>query len=149
MKIITVVLTIVFIGGVLGYYNLPRHLAEQAEEANAQESEATDAPLLMELKMGAFLCANNRHQRDIHVTFELIGVIHPDQQFEISKLVHTVKKALVRQEVIRVIREASQEDLEDPELRKLKDQVAEAVNHALERKAIVEIVFNDYQMMRQ
>lgn len=149
MKIATIVLTVVIVGGVLGYYGLPRYLAEGTGEASAEESGAADEPQLMELKLGAFMCANNRHRRDIHVTFELVGVIHPDQQFEISKLVHSTKKALVRQEVIRVIREASQEDLEDPELRKLKDLIADAVNQALERKAVMEIVFNDYQMMRQ
>lgn len=150
MKSIVVVLLVGAVFGAVSYFMMPRAGGGAGGPGPAIVEEELPAlpPNMVEVKLGSYICTNNREGRDTHVTFDLVAVVQPDQEFELKEI-NKQKTARIREQVISVIRSANLEDLEDASLRRLKQQMVESLNKTIERKAIMEVIMGEFQLSRQ
>lgn len=83
------------------------------------------------------------------VTFELHAVVSGSQRDEFATLVNDTYKARVQQSVVKVIRMASMDELNDPQLDVLKRNLRTEINNVLPQRFVNEVIISEFRTMEQ
>ena len=78
----------------------------------------------------------------IHISFELSAVIASQAEFDRAKGIYHGR---MREAIEKVCRSASLEDLGDPHLSKIRQQIRDEVNKVLRASFIIEVVITDFK----
>jgi flagellar basal body-associated protein FliL len=153
MIIAAVVIAAMTLEGIVFLLLMPSHPKPAAGEVQAtDESAATETAVTTDTAEepfgDPFNCTNNQEEGNLHLRFKVAGVVKSNQQvaFRDTNAAH---KTRVRQAVEKVVRSASRDDLNDPNLSTLKRLIREEVNKILGKSFIIEAVIHDFSMIEQ
>ncbi len=82
-------------------------------------------------------------QRPISVTFDLYAVL-PDKKLEDFKASQTDYEQRIRDSVIAIIQFAETEQLLDPSLASLKEEVTSSINRVTKKRLVKDVVFSEF-----
>ncbi len=119
--------------------SVSQDVADPDEIAN---SDYTEEPI------NEFKCTNNQQESNLHLRFKVEAVVKKSERISFQEAVKD-RKARIRQTVEKIVRSASPEDLNDPNLSTLKRLIREEVNKVLEKSYVVEAVIHDFSMIEQ
>lgn len=119
-----------------------------AKKETAKEDLAPDQDAEEE-SIDSFNCTNSKTPGTVvHVSFKLVAVVQTRDKMNFSEA-NKKHRTRVRQSVERVVRNASEEDLHDPNLSTLKRLIREEVNKVLGKSWMSEVVITDFRTMEQ
>lgn len=97
-----------------------------------------------EVPIGKFSTTNSIAEPTsiIHISFELSAVIASGPEFDRAKDIYHGR---MREAIEKVCRSASLEDLSDPNLSKIRQQIRDEVNKVLRASFIIEVVITDFK----
>ena len=114
------------------------------EEGNASKIDT------VEVKVGDFNCTNSKATTGVvHVTFTVTATVADGQKVAFEQAVKNDHEARVRQAVLQVCRSSSLEELSDPRLSVIKQQIRAKVNSVLRKSYIIEVVIGDFRTTEQ
>ena len=119
--------------------------------SDGDPSEAVDPNDGVEVEIDKFNTTNSRARlgSTLHVSFSLIAIVKPNNQAAFTEAANQAHKARVREAVVKIVRSASMDNLNDPDLSVIKRQIREAVNKVLRNSYILEVVIDDFRQMEQ
>lgn len=125
-----------------------------AAEGHGEEGQAAanpEEPQAVEVMVDTFSTTNARAAPGtvIHVNFKLTAVVPSGQQMAFDHAANQEHNARVRQAVLKVCRNASLDDLNDPSLTSVRRQLREEINKVLRKSYVTEVVISDYKTMEQ
>lgn len=85
----------------------------------------------------------------VHLAFKLTAIVPNGQDVAFEHAANQTHKAQVRDSVIRVVRSARLEDLNDPALTTLKRQLREEINKVLKKSYVSEVAISEFKVMEQ
>lgn len=155
-----VLLVVVMAAEAAGFYLLIPPPAPAEKEGSTPSAMADEAAMVgqsrlesdtVEVPIGTFNCTNSRANPGAvnHVTFSLAAVVAADQAARLDRRVNKQHKARIRQAVIKVVRSANLEDLDDPNLSAIRRLIREEINKVLQQSMVNEIVISEFTRMEQ
>ena len=125
--------------------------ASLGTEAQAGGEEADDEQDIVEIEIDSFNVTNRKAIPDsvVHITFKLIAVVSVNNGDDFDQAANKTYKGRVRQAIVMVTRSSGIEDLDDPNLGRMKRLIREQVNKVLRKSYVIEIVISDFKTMEQ
>lgn len=122
---------------------------EQAEKTEEETDETQDETAEVAIG-GNFSCTNSKAAAGtvVHVDFKLHALVGSDSSVKFAAKL-TDHAARIRQAILKVVRSASLEELNDPNLSTMKRLIREEINKVLRKSFVLEIVISDYRTMEQ
>ena len=105
----------------------------------------------VEVEIDKFNTTNSRARlgATVHVSFSLIAIVKSNNQAAFTEAANQAHKARVREAVVKIVRSASMDNLNDPDLSVIKRQIREEVNKVLRNSYILDVVIDDFRQMEQ
>ena len=122
--------------------------ADAQTEDPAAKEEAITVDTAEEPVGDPFNCTNNQEEGNLHLRFKVSAVVKANEQIRFRDT-NAAHKTRVRQTIEKIVRRASREELNDPELSTLKRSIREEVNKILGKSFITEAVIHDFSMIEQ
>ena len=126
---------------------------DDADGKTGDQDEGTvDLASMTEVPVGdSFNCTNSVADPGsiVHVTFKLIAIVSKDQRQNFVEAANTNHKHRVRQEIVKVARSSSLEDLKDPNLGTMKRLIREEINKVLGTSYVNKVVISEFRIMLQ
>ena len=156
-KIVGIVLVVMLLEAVGMYFLLPApSVANEITNASVVSgeegsTESGDALATKEVNIDKFNTTNSIAAPGsvIHVSFTLVAIVSADNVTSFETVVSDEKKWRVQQVVIKVVRSASLEDLNDPNLGTIKRLIREEINKVLGKSYVSNVVIGGYRTMEQ
>ena len=82
----------------------------------------------------------------VHVNFDLVCAVAGPNQAAFSTAVNDAYKNRLRQVITEIVRSASLEELQDPDLNQLKRRIREDLNKTLQHSFVVEVIVPKIQV---
>jgi flagellar basal body-associated protein FliL len=122
-----------------------------AQSEDGHSAADPEEPQAVEVMVDTFSTTNARAAPGtvIHVNFKLTAVVPSGQQMAFDHAANQEHNARVRQAVLKVCRNASLDDLNDPSLTSIRRQLREEINKVLRKSYVTEVVISDYKTMEQ
>jgi len=108
-------------------------------------------PEAVEVLIDSFSMTNGRAApgATIHVTLKVTAVVPSAQQMAFEHAANQEHNARVRMAVDKVVRSASLDDLNDPNLTSVRRQIREEINKVLHKSYVTDVVISNYKTMEQ
>ena len=119
---------------------------DTAESAATKEDVAIGD--YAEEPIGEFKCTNNQEESIVHLRFKVDAVVKNSARVSFRDA-NNARKARVREVIEKIVRSASRDDLNDPNLSTLKRLIKVEVNKVLESTVVIEAVIHDFSMIEQ
>jgi hypothetical protein len=115
-----------------------------------QDRQKTDALNFLETDLGRFRITNKQTGGDtpLYVQFHLYGIMPKDREQKFSQLWPKFERRS-RDAIISLVQRCEVDQLCDPGLALLKEEVATAINQVLHQRLIVDVAFSDYSTDRE
>ncbi len=121
--------------------------AEKTAGTEASKDEISGGDFVEE-RIDEFKCTNNQEESNLHLRFKIDAVVKASEKVPFRDAI-TARKARIRQTVEKILRRASRDELNDPDLNTLKRLIREEVNKVLEKSYMTEAVIHDFSMIEQ
>jgi hypothetical protein len=121
--------------------------APEGAEAAAVQEEIPGGDFAEE-PIGEFKCTNNQEESIVHLRFKVDAVVKNSARVSFRDA-NNARKSRVREVIERILRSATREDLNDPNLSTLKRLIKVEVNKVLESTVVTEAVIHDFSMIEQ
>jgi len=115
-----------------------------------QDRQKADAHNFVETDLGRFRITNKHTglEDPLYVQFHLYGVVPKDREAKLSQLWPKFERR-TRDAVISLVQRCDIDQLCDPGLALLKEEVATAINQVLHQRLIIDVAFSDYSTDRE
>jgi flagellar basal body-associated protein FliL len=124
--------------------------AGAAADGTGDAAATPEAPTsdYAEEPIGEFKCTNNQEESMLHLRFKVDAVVKSSERVPFRDA-NNARKARVREVIEKIVRSASRDDLDDPNLSTLKRLIKVEVNKVLEKSFVTEAVIHDFSMIEQ
>jgi len=148
VKIIGLLVGLIVVMMGIGYWFLPEPMDASETDPNAPAAETGSVDDTVEVAIGNFNTTNTKAGIgvSVQVKFELVVQVHAGSENDFRKAKDT-HDARIRDSINRVVRSASGNDLNDPELDTLKRLIREEINKILGTSYVTDVMIPDWQAM--
>jgi len=115
-----------------------------------QDRQKADAHNYVELDLGRFRITNKQTGADdpLYVQFHLFGIVPKDREPKFSHLRPNFERR-IRDAIISLVQRCEVDQLCDPGLALLKEEVSTAINQVLHQRLVIDVAFSDYSTDRE
>lgn len=116
---------------------------DTAEKEAVAENDTAEEPI-----GDPFNCTNNQQESNLHLRFKVVAVVKTNQSVTFRDA-NTAHKTRVRGAIEKIVRKASRDDLNDPNLSTLSRLMREEINKVLGKSYVIDAVIHDFSMIEQ
>jgi flagellar basal body-associated protein FliL len=115
-----------------------------------QDRQKADAHNFVETDLGRFRVTHKQSDSEdpLYVQFHLFGIVPKDREAKLAQLWHKYERR-TRDAIISLVQRSEIDQLCDPSLGLLKEEVASAINQVLRQRLVIDVAFSDYSTDRE
>jgi hypothetical protein len=115
-----------------------------------QDRQKADAHHFVETDLGRFRITNKQTGADdpLYVQFHLFGIVPKGRETQFAELWPKFERR-TRDAILSLVQRCEVDQLCDPGLALLKEEVASAINQVLHQRLVIDVAFSDYSTDRE
>jgi hypothetical protein len=115
-----------------------------------QDRQKADAHNYVETDLGRFRVTHKQSDSEdpLYVQFHLFGIVPKDREAKLAQQWQKFERRS-RDAVISLVQRCEVDQLCDPGLALLKEEVASAINQVLRQRLVIDVAFSDYSTDRE
>jgi|GEM_PF-6509627 len=146
IKILVLLVLVMGLEGAALYFFLPQANSGSSQNSDEDQMEAQIDDNTIEVEIGKFIVTNNLAMKTVsmHLKFTVTAVVNQQSENDFHQNVSNDHRALVRQTVENVWRNANIGELTEPNLHAIKFKLREKINQILKQDYIRQVLVSDF-----